>query len=176
MWSKSFAGKFSLLGQNSDKSMLGLAHSQDSKVNVTVPIQRLVRAIQVSQGEFSLLLACCHSTVKQTQILHLLKEFCPTEINEITLPANSETFYTTVNDLLGSARPQALVIGGLESVIAINQLLVSTNIMRDELRKRFQHPLVLWVNDEILQKLVWLAPDLKNWAACTIRFDGHDEH
>ncbi|MUG97684.1 hypothetical protein F7734_37400 [Scytonema sp. UIC 10036] len=155
--------------------MIGLAHSQDNKVNVTVPIQRLVRAIQVSQGEFLLLLACCHSTVKQTQILHLLKEFCPTEIKEIALPPASETFYTTVTELLGSARPQALIVKGLESVVAIDQLLVSTNIMRDELRKRFQYPLVLWVNDEILQKLVWLAPDLKNWAACTIRFDLPDE-
>ncbi|GAA6620296.1 hypothetical protein [Scytonema sp. NUACC26] len=151
--------------------MVGLTHSQDSKVNIMVPVQRLVRAIQVSQGEFSLLLVCCHSTVKQTHILHLLKEFCPTEIKEIALPPAAETFYTTVSDLLGSARPQALIVKGLESVTAINQLIVSTNLMRDELRKRFQYPLVLWVNDEILQKLVWLAPDLKNWAACTIRFD-----
>ncbi len=155
--------------------MIGLAHSRDSKVNVTVPIQRLVRAIQVSQGEFSLLLACCHSTVKQTQILHLLKEFCSTEIKEIALPPSSETFYTTVTEILGEDRPEALIIKGLESVVAINQLIVSTNVMRDELRKRFQCPLVLWVNDEILQKLVWLAPDLKNWAACTIRFDVHND-
>lgn len=151
--------------------MVTLTHAQDGKVNAMVPVQRLVRAIQVSQGEFSLLLACCHSTVKQTQILHLLKEFCPTEIKEISLPPAAETFYTTVNDLLGSTRPQALIVKGLESVTAINQLIVSTNLMRDELRKRFQYPLILWVNDEILQKLVWLAPDLKNWAACTIRFD-----
>lgn len=53
----------------------------------------------------------------------------------------------------------------------LKQNIVSTNMMRDELRKRFQCPLVLWVNDEILQKLVWLAPDLKNLAACTIRFE-----
>jgi hypothetical protein len=31
--------------------------------------------------------------------------------------------------------------------------------------------LVLWVNDDILRRLIWLAPDLKDWAACTIRFD-----
>ncbi|GAB1540380.1 hypothetical protein NUACC21_30490 [Scytonema sp. NUACC21] len=130
-----------------------------------------MRAIKVSQGEFSLLLACCQSTLKQRQILDLVKEFCPAEIKEIELPPSSETLYTTVTSLLGSAQPQALIVKGLESVVAINQLIVSTNIMRDELQKQFQFPLVIWVNDEILEKLIWLAPDLKNWAACTIRFD-----
>jgi hypothetical protein len=43
--------------------------------------------------------------------------------------------------------------------------------MRDEFRKQFQFPLVLWVNDEILRKLLLLAPDLKDWAATTIRID-----
>ncbi|WP_460202809.1 hypothetical protein [Scytonema sp. NUACC21] len=151
--------------------MISLTNSQDSKMNIAVPIQRLVRAIKVSQGEFSLLLACCQSTLKQRQILDLVKEFCPAEIKEIELPPSSETLYTTVTSLLGSAQPQALIVKGLESVVAINQLIVSTNIMRDELQKQFQFPLVIWVNDEILEKLIWLAPDLKNWAACTIRFD-----
>ena len=63
------------------------------------------------------------------------------------------------------------MVRGLESVVAINQLIISTNIMRDEFRKQFRFPLVLWVNDEILCKLVWLAPDFKDWAASTIRFD-----
>ncbi len=43
--------------------------------------------------------------------------------------------------------------------------------MRNEFRNKFHFPLVLWINDEILCKLVWLAPDLKDWAASTIRFD-----
>jgi hypothetical protein len=30
---------------------------------------------------------------------------------------------------------------------------------------------VLWINDEILQKLIRLAPDFKSWAANPIRFD-----
>jgi len=140
-------------------------------VNTTAPIQRLARAIMVSQGQFSLLLVCCNSTAKQQEILTLLKEFSPVEIQEVLLPPSAETLYTTLTTLLGSTQPEALMVRGLESVVAINQLIISTNLMRDELKKQFQFPLVLLVNDEILRKLIWLAPDLKNWAAGTIRFD-----
>ncbi len=135
------------------------------------PLQRLARAIMISQGQFSLLLVCCNSTAKQQQILTLFKEFSPVEIQEVLLPPSAETLYTTLTTLLGSTQPQALIVRGLESVVAIDQLIISTNLMRDELKRQFQFPLVLLVNDEILRKLIWLAPDLKNWAACTIRLN-----
>ncbi len=43
--------------------------------------------------------------------------------------------------------------------------------MRGEFRKQFQFPVVLWVNDRVLQKLTQLAPDFKAWAATSIQFD-----
>jgi len=127
--------------------------------------------MMVSQGQFSLLLVCCNCNTKQQQVLSLLKEFSPVEIKEVLLPPSAETLYTTLTNILGSTQPEALIVRGLESVTAINQLIVSTNLMRDELRKQFHFPLVLWVNDEILRQIIWLAPDLKNWAASTIRID-----
>jgi hypothetical protein len=151
--------------------MIGLINSQNSVVNATAAIKTLARAIMVAGGDFSLLLACCNSPRRQQDILSLLKEYSPVEIREIIIPPTSETLYTTINATIGSSQPEALMITGLESVTAINQLIVSTNLMRDELRKQFQFPLVLWVNDDILRRLIWLAPDLKDWAACTIRFD-----
>ncbi len=155
--------------------MGNISNSQDPIVNTTAAVKRLARAIAVSQGEFSLLLACCQSIARQQQALRLLKELSPVEIQEIQLPPSSETLYTTITNLLGSHQPEALIVKGLESVVAINQLILSTNLMRDELRKQFSFPLVLWVNDDILRKLIWLAPDLKNWAAGTIRFDVSSE-
>lgn len=148
-----------------------ICNSQESMVNTTLSIKRLARAILVSQGEFSLILACCPSIAKQQQILSLLKGVSDVEIQEIQLPSSAQTLYTTLTTLLGSHQPEALIVRGLESVVAINQLIISTNLMRDELRKQFNFPLVLWVNDDILRQLIWLAPDLKNWAASTIRFD-----
>ncbi len=156
--------------------MIGFIHSQNTTVNKTTAantsaIQRLVRAITFSEGQFSLLLACCNSTSKQQQAVSLLKEFSSVEIKEIFIPPNSETLYKAIANSLGSTQPSALMVSGLDSVIGINQLITSTNLMRDAFPKKFHFPLILWVNDEILRKLIWLAPDLKDWAACTIRFD-----
>ena len=64
--------------------------------------------------------------------------------------------------------PNALMIFGLEAVTAIDQVLVATNLVREELSKKFPFPLVLWMNDRVLAKLDRLAPDLKSWAGNTV--------
>jgi hypothetical protein len=150
--------------------MINLIKTQDNNTSTTAAIARLARAITLSQGQFSLLLVCCNSTNKQ-QLMSLLNEFLPIAIAQLSLPASAQTLYTTITSAIGSNHPEALMVDGLESVVAINQLIISTNLMRDEFPKQFQFPLVLWVNDEILRKLLLLAPDLKDWAATTIRID-----
>jgi hypothetical protein len=151
--------------------MNSLSNPQDNPANITAATKKLARAIAVAHGEFSLILACCNSVKKQQQVLTSLKQSASVNIQEIMLLPTDETLYTTITTTLGTHHPEALMIMGLESVAAINQLITSANIMRDEFRKTFHCPVVLWVNEEILQKLVWLAPDLKNWAANTIKFD-----
>jgi hypothetical protein len=151
--------------------MFSLVNAPKTAIDYTAATRTLARAIAVSCGEFSLLLACCNSLQRQRDAVTLLKEFSSTNIKQITLSPTSDTLYSNIVTALDGKNPEALMIRGLESVIAINNLIVSTNLMRDELRKQFDFPLVLWVNDEILRKLVWLAPDLKDWAASTIRFD-----
>ncbi|MEM9928006.1 MAG: hypothetical protein AAF915_30520 [Cyanobacteria bacterium P01_D01_bin.50] len=150
--------------------MIGLIDSQNIAVNNTAVIQRLARAIAFSNGEFSLLLACCNCSGKQEQVMSVLKEFSTVDIKEVVISPKAETLYTKVVAALGSTQPDALVVRGLESVEAINQLIISTNLIRDELAKQFKFPLVLFVNEDILRKLVRLAPDLKDWAASTFRF------
>ncbi|BAY90227.1 MULTISPECIES: hypothetical protein [unclassified Tolypothrix] len=151
--------------------MGSFSNSQDGMGNTIAATKRLARAMMVSAGAFSLILASCNSANRQQQVLNLLTEFSSVQIQEIILPPGAETLYTTISTTLGVAQPDVLMVRGLESVVDINELIVSTNLMRDEFRKQFHCPLVLWVNDEILRKLVWLAPDLKDWAASTIRFD-----
>ena len=151
--------------------MISLVNAKESAANSTTAITRLARAIMMSDGEFSLLLACCNHVTRQQQILSWLKEFSSADIKEVVIPASAKTLYTPLTTALGNSHPEALIVSGLESVVEISQLLISTNVMRDEFRKQFRFPVVLWVNDEILRQLVWLAPDLKDWAASTIRFD-----
>jgi hypothetical protein len=151
--------------------MISLSNSENGTASSTAATKRLARAIMVSGGEFSLILACCNCVERQQQVLNVLTEFSSSDIHEILLSSVTDTLYTAITTGIGATQPEALMIRGLESVVDINQLIISTNIMRNEFRKQFRFPLVLWVNDEILRKLVWLAPDFKDWAASTIRFD-----
>lgn len=151
--------------------MISLSNSENSTVSSIEGTKRLARAMRLSGGEFSLLLVCCNCVQRQQQVLNLLTEFSSADIHEVMLSPGADKLYTAITAEIGTTQPEALMVRGLESVVAINQLIISTNIMRDEFRKQFRFPLMLWVNDEILCKLVWLAPDLKDWAASTIRFD-----
>ncbi|MEH1889789.1 MAG: hypothetical protein V7K92_10145 [Nostoc sp.] len=53
---------------------------------------------------------------------------------------------------------------GLESVKDIDTVLTSANQVREEFRKNFPFPILVWVNDQVLQKFIRLATDLENWA------------
>jgi hypothetical protein len=151
--------------------MTSLGHPQDNRAGAVVATKRLERAMMLATGEFSLILACCNSLAEQQQILNFFRKLSTVDIKEILLTSTDETLYTTLATILGDAQPEALMVRGLESVERINQLIISTNLMRNEFRKKFHFPIVLWINDDILRKLVWLAPDFKDWASSTIRFD-----
>ena len=146
-----------------------------STANVPTVAQRLVRTIMFSKGEFSLLLVCCNSTAKQKkEVLSLIQEFSLVEVVELALPYNAKTLYDSISSGLDAISPQGLIVTGLESVIDINPLIVSANLMRDQFAKRYNFPIILWINDEILRKLIRLAPDFKSWAT-TLRFDSAQE-
>lgn len=68
-------------------------------------------------------------------------------------------------------RPKAVMVFGLESVTALDRILISTNQVRDEFRKSLPFPLVLWVTDEVLASMTRFAPDFKSWAATSIKFE-----
>lgn len=133
-------------------------------------LKRLERAIVMSQGQFSLILVSCNCSSLRLQVVNQL-QFSSVQIQELTLHPSVSTLFTTILTALEEPLPQALMVFGLESVVAIDQVLSATNLVRDEFSKQFPFPLVLWINDEILQKLIRLAPDFKSWAANPIRFE-----
>lgn len=141
-------------------------------------LRTLVRALHLSpKGEFSLILVRCNQVSLREQMTHRLRELSQLPIQELVLPASVKTLYTSIKTELGDEQPQALMIFGLESVKALDEVLTSANLVRPEFRKSFPFPLVLWVNDEIWPKLMRLVPDLTNWSAPSIKFgDPHDVH
>lgn len=136
-------------------------------------LQQLAWAIEASSGEFSLILARCNYAHLREQMVQRLRKICSVEIQEIVLDESVRTLYTALKNELGDEQPPALTILGLESVVAIEQLLTATNHVREEFRKNLPFPLVLWVTDDILQKLMRLAPDFESWAT-TIEFANTD--
>ncbi|MFW9265094.1 hypothetical protein, partial [Nostoc sp. CALU 546] len=127
-------------------------------------LQTLVRAITLSQGEFSLILLRCNYVALRQRMVQRLHQLSPVHIHEITLPASVKTLYTNIREQLGDEQPPALMIFGLESVKDIDTVLTSANQVREEFRKNFPFPILLWVNDSVLQKLIRLATDLESWA------------
>lgn len=134
-------------------------------------IERLSRAIALSQGQFCLILVCCNDASLQKQVVEEVAHQFSGNIQHLEIDQSLNQLYTTIKKTIVKEQPDALMVFGLESVDAIDQLLTSTNFVRGQFCKCFSFPLVLWVNDEIIKKLVRLAPDFKSWAT-TIRFTG----
>lgn len=159
-------------------------------------LNTLVRAIERSQGEFSLILARCNYASLRDQITQQLEAASTVPVMQLTLPECSKTLHTEIQHRVreggedrengeggqdeegrGDGGEQsnsgswlltpgsfACVVFGLESLTSLDQLLVRANQIRDEFPKDFPFPLVLWVNDWVLQKMTRLAPDFKSWA------------
>ncbi len=132
-------------------------------------LQALIRAITFSEGEFSPILVRCNYSSLREQIVRQLREQYPEKFHELVLDESVKTLYTTIEKALNTEQPKALMVFGLESVEAIDQVIVATNQVREEFRKNFPFPLVFWVNDEVLQKFTRLAPDFDSWTT-TIEF------
>ncbi|MBD2437711.1 eIF2A-related protein [Nostoc sp. FACHB-110] len=132
-------------------------------------LQELNWAIATSGGEFSLILALCNATSVRRRLMQTLQASSEVEIQEIVLDKSVKTIYQTIQNSIREQHPQALVVSGLESVNHLEQVLITANQVREEFRKNFHFPLVLWVTDEVLQKLIRVAPDLHSWST-TVEF------
>jgi WD40 repeat protein len=153
--------------------MNAFGKQDDSAARNQRSLKRLIRSLSLSGGQFSLIFACCNYESLQAKIVSLLREESPVKIQELSLTKQINTLYTTIQLKLEkeAEAPSALMIFGLDKVGNLDELLLSTNQVRDEFRKKFNFPIVLWVTDEVVGKLIKLAPDFKSWAAATIKFE-----
>ena len=132
-------------------------------------LKDLAWAIEASQGEFSLLLAHCNYVQLRDRLAQQLQSISQVKITELRLDPSDLTLYSKIRDLLKQEKPEALMVMELESVKNIAELLRATNQVREEFRKHFHFPLLLWINDEIQRQLTQLAFDFQDWGT-TVRF------
>ncbi|MGL5083769.1 MAG: hypothetical protein ACRC8A_19985 [Microcoleaceae cyanobacterium] len=126
-------------------------------------LKQLTRTIKLSQGEFSLVLACCSYEKVRTQIIYQLHIDCPIPIRELTLDPTTKTLYTTITEAVRQDYPQALMVLGLETIVDLESLLTATKLIGEEFYD-FPFPLIVWVTDAVLHKMIRLAPDFHNRA------------
>jgi WD40 repeat protein len=138
-------------------------------------LQTLSRTLSMSQGQFSLILVRCNYSAMRDETVRKLREESGIEIRELVLPTSVKTLYTTIETELDGSQPQALMVFGLESVNAIDRVLTSTNYVREEFRNNFPFPVLLWVTDKILKKLIRLVTDIETWTTSVEFVLGPDE-
>jgi energy-coupling factor transporter ATP-binding protein EcfA2 len=154
-------------------------------------LKTLNRAISFSENQFALIVVRCNYTQLRDRIAYQLQQQSDLDISTLHLPETAKTLYSTIQTAIApsegeSARydpklkisptetlreqnpklktPSCLMLFGLESLVELDEVLTATNLVRNELRKQFSFPIVLWVNDEVLRKLKSLALDLYSWA------------
>ena len=133
-------------------------------------LSTLVRAIVNAQGRFSLILVRCNYGGIQEQILAQVRQRSGLDILAINLQHSARNLYSIMTDEIGNNQPNAVMIFGLESVRNLDDFLVLINRLRNDFLQDFPFPMVLWINDLVLQKLIRLAPDFYTYAAVPIRF------
>ncbi|MEG4518321.1 MULTISPECIES: hypothetical protein [unclassified Microcoleus] len=161
--------QFMFIEQSSGNTAKDNAAKYDSAKYNERSFSTLMRALRLSQGYFSFVLVNCNSLTLRQQIVDRLQVNCPVKPRQMFLPKSATTLYTTIAEEIDGEKPAALMILGLESVEPIDRLLVSTNLLCSEFSKTFSFPLVFWVTDELLRKIIRTAPDLYN-RMTTIRF------
>ena len=87
----------------------------------------LIRALRLSQGYFSFVLVHCNSLALRQQIVDRLQANSAQKPLQLILPKSATSLYTTIVAEVGSEKPPALMIIGLESVESIDRLLISTD-------------------------------------------------
>jgi len=130
----------------------------------------LIWGIEASAGEFAFILAHCNYGGLRKRFAAQLREKSPVQIWEITLPRETRTLYRKLSEDIGNNRPEAVMVQGLESLDRPDRMLTRANQVREEFRKNFSFPLILWVNDDVLRQFIDHAPDLKSWAGTSIFF------
>ncbi len=131
----------------------------------------LIRGINLAGGRrFALIMVRCNYGFLQEQIRQWLQERCSLEIPELVLSKSTQTLYKAIKTEFRNQQLPALSVSGLQDVANLDKLLLAANQVRDEFRKSFQFPIILWVTAQIQEKFLRLAPDFYSWVGVPIYF------
>lgn len=140
-----------------------LRHNQQSLIELKTGLQR-------EAGTFSLTIAACNYSLLRNVLLDHLSQGDRAQV--LRLPAHITSLFAAIQAHLHTATPPALMIVGFElfSAPELKALFQAANLARDEFRKQFALPLVLWMTEPVRQQFARDAPDFRSFSPSAITF------
>lgn len=111
--------------------------------------------------KFRLYLSICNDNSCIQEIHNkILNEY--NTVRWLSFPANNNYLLSFVENNLEATSAKLLIIEGLKDNNDIGTVLASMNIIRNSFRK-FELPIILWVDDNLVGKFIKLAPNFYSW-------------
>ncbi|WP_204140689.1 hypothetical protein [Halomicronema sp. CCY15110] len=133
-------------------------------------LAELRNALQLAQGEFSLIaLGCDYHRLRHLVNQDLVNAGLAAVLQ---LPQQFQNLREIIQQATADRPPPALVIVGLDYLTRadLQAVLHATNMGRDDLRQQFPFPIALWMNRRVRQQFLQQAPDSRSFSPAAIAF------
>ncbi len=134
-------------------------------------LQELASAIEFSQGSGALtllLVRCNYQHLRQQMIMRVIARLAQADlrgaVHVLELQPQETNLYARIQATIQGQVPGAVMVVSLETVEGLDDLLVAVNQQREDFRRQFHFPLVLWLNDDTYDHLRALATDFESIA------------
>ncbi|RZM78602.1 nSTAND1 domain-containing NTPase [Leptolyngbya iicbica] len=133
-------------------------------------LAELRNALQLAQGEFSLIaLGCDYHRLRYL----VNQELVNAGLAEVLqLPQQFQNLREIIQHATGDRLPPGLLIVGLDYLTPadLQAVLRATNMGRDDFRQQFPFPIAIWMNRRVRQQFLQQAPDSRSFSPAAIAF------
>lgn len=128
-------------------------------------IEELLWTLNASRGEFALVIVRCNYGQLRDRAIVALRERVENVV-VWAMPSETTALLKGIRECV-TDETAAVMVTGLEGARELDELLSSTNRIREEFRSGCPFPVVLWVTDAGLRSLLRSAPDFESWGTKT---------
>ena len=149
-----------------------LVNSFNISPEIEDSLQELSLLLDIYDGTFTLLLARCNYVNLRDRAIARLAEISSTSMRQVRLEPQTKSIYHAIHSSTPATREgnlPAVMLTGLEATDSPDILVKGLNQIREEFRKNCLYPIVLWINDDLLKRMIRVAPDFESWTT-TIEF------
>ena len=138
--------------------------SDEAKLDDEIEFRRLIRSLELAEKYF-LYFACC-TAPRQRELIAQARQALPRyNLKVVSFNKRAANLLQEITEQLANEKPDAIFVNGLEYSISKegkgkeNALITNLNLWRDAFPQRLSCPLVLWLPEYALVKIINNAPD-----------------